>query len=139
MSQITPNLHHQQFLTEMGITSWQLMHPDRLEKGSTEALLLPLDCQLLFVSSEPPYGALATMFGKILKSFHLELSQARHILPEHLSYLSQHQLEWIWFAGCDVQHDTKLKVLSSPTLSKIEGNPQLKRQLWQQICAYESK
>ncbi|MDK9758990.1 DNA polymerase III subunit psi [Vibrio sp. D173a] len=115
MSQI-----HAQYLQEMGITQWELSHPERLAGYQTELVKLPETCQLLLVSPEKPQGALAEMFKRVLKSIKLDLSQAQYV-----------------FAGCESDTDIAAKTLQSPLLSHIDGNNQQRRALWQQICSYE--
>lgn len=132
MSQI-----HAQYLQEMGITQWELSHPERLAGYQTELVKLPETCQLLLVSPEKPQGVLAEMFERVLKSIKLELSQAQYVHPNELSYFDLSSLQWVWFAGCESDTDIAAKTLQSPLLSHIDGNNQQRRALWQQICSYE--
>ena len=132
MSQI-----HAQYLQEMGITQWELSHPERLSGYQTELVKLPETCQLLLVSPEKPQGALAEMFERVLKSIKLELSQAQYVHPSELSHFDLSSPQWVWFAGCESDTDIAAKTLQSPLLSQIDGNNQQRRALWQQICSYE--
>ncbi|MDW2373263.1 DNA polymerase III subunit psi, partial [Vibrio sp. 1078-1] len=50
--------------------------------------------------------------------------------------LGEHQLEWVWFAGCESNSMENAKQLTSPLLQDIDGNNEQKRALWQQICSY---
>lgn len=124
------------YLNAMGIQCWELVHPERLQ--GVEAALTPLEdgCRLLLVSATYPSTAEAVLFERVLKSFHLPLHAARHVFPHQLAQLDLSALEWIWFAGCDVESDTKAKRLNSPALADIDGHTQHRRDLWQQICAY---
>ncbi|MDV7106106.1 DNA polymerase III subunit psi [Vibrio sp. TH_r3] len=128
-----------QYLAEMGIQHWGLSHPARLSGVEVEPLRLPESCLLLLVSPVKPSGDMVFMFNNVLKSMKLSIEQSQHIYPEHFSQLSAAQLRWIWFAGCEPMNniDTAVKTLTSPLLSQIEGNKQHRRDLWQQICAYE--
>ncbi|KJY83680.1 DNA polymerase III subunit psi [Vibrio galatheae] len=127
----------QQYLQEMGIQCYELAHPERLQGYATPRLELPETCQLLLVSPLIPQGGNAEMFERVLKSINLSLKQALHIYPQQLSQLGNHQLEWVWFAGCEPAEIDKVKALNSPLLTHVDGNNQQRRALWQQICAYQ--
>ncbi|WP_413283838.1 DNA polymerase III subunit psi [Vibrio sp. MA40-2] len=128
-----------QYLAEMGIQHWRLSHPARLTGVEVAEFLLPESCLLLLVSPVKPSGDIVIMFNNVLKSMQLSIHQSMHVFPEQLSKLGENQLQWIWFAGCDPINniDVTVKTLTSPLLSQIEGNKQHRRDLWQQICAYE--
>ncbi|CAK2620123.1 DNA polymerase III psi subunit [Vibrio crassostreae] len=128
---------HAQYLQEMGISQWELSHPERLAGYESELTPLSNDCKLLLVSPEKPQEDLAVMFERVLKSIKLDLSQALHIQPQHLSSIELGDVEWVWFAGCESAQELKAKTLQSPLLSDINGNNQHRRDLWQQICAYD--
>lgn len=83
-----------------------------------------------------PTNETAILFEKILKSMKLTLEQAMHIEPERLAMLGEHQLEWVWFAGCESNSMENAKQLTSPLLQDIDGKNEQKRALWQQICSY---
>lgn len=91
--------HQQQYLQAMGIQSWELVHPERLQ--GYQPTLAPLDegCRLLLVCASHPTAAEAILFERVLRSFHLPLSAARHVYPHQLSQLELAGLEWIWFAA----------------------------------------
>ena len=91
----------------------------------------------MLVSPEKPQGDLAVMFERVLKSIKLDLSQALHIQPQHLTSIELGDVEWVWFAGCESAQELQAKTLQSPLLSDINGNNQHRRDLWQQICAYD--
>ncbi|MCG9650226.1 DNA polymerase III subunit psi [Vibrio brasiliensis] len=129
--------HEIEYLQEMGIQCYELSHPERLQGYQAPCIALQASCQLLLVSPQYPKNETAIMFEKVLKSINLGLEQAQHIYPQQVSQLAEHQLEWIWFAGCDAQPELEGKVLSSPLLSDIDGNNEQRRALWQQICSYK--
>ncbi|MEZ9229785.1 DNA polymerase III subunit psi [Vibrio amylolyticus] len=127
-----------QYLQEMGIDSWQLNHPDRLDGYQAPRVELNAECRLLLVSTELPSGDLAVMFERVLKSVKLTLDQAQHIYPEQLHSIHSDQLVWIWYAGTTSVNDSiSANKLLSPLLSDIDGNNTHRRALWQQICSYE--
>ena len=128
---------HAQYLQEIGISQWELSHPERLAGYESKLTPLASDCKLLLVSPDKPQGELAVMFERVLKSIKLDLSQALHIQPQHLTSIELGDVEWVWFAGCESTQEIKAKTLQSPLLSDINGNNQHRRDLWQQICAYD--
>lgn len=130
------SINEKQYLHEMGISTWELIHPDRLAGYQSPMIDLPSACKLLLVSPVCPVNESAILFEKILKSMKLTLDQAMHLEPERFSLLGEHQLEWVWFSGCEVNGDPNIKQLASPLLQDIDGNNEQKRALWQQICSY---
>lgn len=130
------SINEKQYLHEMGISTWELIHPDRLAGYHSPMIELPTTCKLLLVSPVCPVNESAFLFEKILKSMKLTLDQAIHIEPECLPRLGEHALEWLWFAGCEASSHENIKQLTSPLLEDIEGNNEQKRALWQQIRSY---
>ncbi len=130
------SINEKQYLDEMGISTWELIHPERLSGYQPALIELPTSCKLLLVSPVCPVNEPAILFEKILKSMNLTIDQAMHIEPERLTLLGEHQLEWMWFAGCEAKALEEIKQLTSPLLADIEGNNEHKRALWQQICSY---
>ncbi|MDW6003082.1 DNA polymerase III subunit psi [Vibrio mangrovi] len=128
----------QSYLQEMGIQNWSLAHPGQMPGATHVHYDLPPSCRLLFVSPVLPEGSQAMMFEKVLKSFQVSLTQARHVYPQDLHLISQSDIEWIWFAGCSAVEGIAAKQLISPLLSQIDGHPQHRRELWRQICSYQA-
>lgn len=120
------SINEKQYLHEMGITSWELIHPERLAGYQPPTIDLPSSCKLLLVSPICPTNETAILFEKILKSMKLTLEQAMHIEPERLAMLGEHQLEWVWFAGCESNSMENAKQLTSPLLQDIDGNNEQK-------------
>ncbi len=126
----------QQLLKAMGIQSWELTHPERLQGYQLEQVKLDPECKLLLVCSNYPTASEIALFERVLKSFHVKLEQAQHVLPHNLNSLNLSSVEWIWFSGCDSHAIEGVKTLQSPALSEVEGHTQHRRDLWQQICSY---
>ncbi|MCJ2375815.1 DNA polymerase III subunit psi [Vibrio sp. ZSDZ34] len=133
-------------LQHMGIQAWDVAHPERLQGFVPQPIAIPESCRLLLVSPENPSGELAEFYSRILKAMKLELSQSRHIEPDHLVRIQASGLEWIWFAGCEneskltehlAMQESATKLLSSPLISGIQGNDHQRRTLWNQIRSYE--
>lgn len=140
-----PELRQQSYLKEMGISTFEVSHPDKLEGYQPPGISLSNDCALLLVAETCPQGEDATLFIKVLASMKLQPEQALHLTPGQLAQLQQHSLNWVWFAGCDDSTSSNddlpqwdsVKSLHSPALSAIHGNTQNRRDLWQQICSYD--
>lgn len=121
------------YLKEMGIQTYQLVHPERLAGFEAQHIDLASDCQLLLVSPELPKGETALFLEKVLKAMKLPLASVMHIYPHQFNDVNCDQLIWLWFAGCDSETIQSKKRLSSPLLSQIDGNNEARRALWQQI------
>jgi DNA polymerase-3 subunit psi len=137
----------QYYLQEMGVQIWRLERPGSLLNGPCIRFDIESSCRLLFISPVFPQADEAILFEKVLTSFHVPVRAARHIFPQDLYRLGKHQLEWVWFAGCSsdtaslIEHLSggghEPKSLVSPLLSRIDGHPVYRRELWQQICRYQ--
>lgn len=134
-----------EYLAEMQIDRWELMHPERLSGyiPAKQSLSLPDNCELLFVSPVLPEREEAEYLVKILASIHLSLEQVRHVYPQQLDTadLTGKVPGWVWFAGCDGSSSASAvsepsRRLSSPLLTDIRGSNHHRRDLWQQICSY---
>ncbi|WP_261834850.1 DNA polymerase III subunit psi [Vibrio ishigakensis] len=124
-------------LAEMGITQWTLTHPERLGGYEQTPLDLEDDIKLLFVAQQTPSGSNAEFMQKVLQgAMKLSLDSCRHITPAQFSQLSKHNLEWVWFCGCEPMQTEVSKTLKSPALSEIDGHNQNRRALWEQIKSY---
>ncbi|USD59909.1 DNA polymerase III subunit psi [Vibrio sp. SCSIO 43140] len=142
-------MHNSTTLQLMGIQTWELTHPERMPNSAQATFSLAPSCQLLFVSAVKPEGELVSFFEKILKAMKLELDSVLHITPEQLGQLDAQSVPtWMWFAGDEHAADrfehwlqlldipSKPKFLQSSYLAEIEGDDSQKRQLWNQIRAY---
>ncbi len=121
------------YLQEMGIQSYDLIHPDRLEGFEAPRIELAAGCQLLLVSHELPQGDTALFLEKVLKAMKLSLNAVMHVYPHQFLQVNADSLDWLWFAGCDAQTTASTYTLNSPLLSEIDGNTEARRALWQQI------
>lgn len=126
----------QQLLHAMGIQSWELTHPERLQGYQPTKVTLDNECTLLLVCPNFPAANEIALFEKVLKSFNVKLEQAQHVLPNNLANIDLSPVEWVWFSGCESQTFSGVKTLTSPLLSEVEGHTQHRRDLWQQICSY---
>ncbi len=130
--------HEQQYLHAMGIQSWDLIHPERLQGYQPAKAALDTECKLLLVSDHYPTASEVALFERVLKSFNVELQQSQYANLHNLANIDLSTLEWIWFAGCDDESISGIKKLRTPPLSDVDGNTQHRRDLWQQICSYEA-
>ncbi len=133
-----PN-QEQQYLQAMGIQSWELVHPERLQGYQPSKVTLDSSCKLLLVSASFPTADEIVLFERVLKSFKVKLDQTQYVHIDHLASIELASLEWIWYAGCDGDVISGVNKLQTPLLSDIDGNTQHRRDLWQQICSYETK
>lgn len=127
--------NHSSYLSEMGISTWQLTHPERLLGYQAKKISPVNDCQLLLVMSEKPSQNYSTLLQKIAQSMGLTLSQVGHVFPRDISTIDQQALRWVWFCGCDpiaLDH-SDISVLISPSLAVINASQAHKRHLWHQI------
>lgn len=67
------NLREQQYLQEMAIPVWELVHPERLQGYQAPGFVLPSSCALLLVSENLPQGPDATLFIKVLSSMQFDI------------------------------------------------------------------
>lgn len=132
MTNLTQTQRDAAYLAEMGITQWNLTHPERLQGVESQQHALDESCRLLLVAPQCPQGKLAEFLEKVLKAMNLSLEQVQHIEPQHWSQVNHQHAEWVWFSGCDKQ-ETAAKSLISPVLEHIDGNNQQRRALWSQI------
>ncbi len=126
-----------QRLRAMGLQRWQLRHPHYYPNVQQPTIHLPQDIALLFVSDETIDEHDAWLFGRILASMKLTPEQAMHVSTEGVAQLGEHQLTWIWYAGCESSEPSDVRVLRSIALSQMHQQPSAKKQLWQQICNYD--
>lgn len=130
-------IDQQQYLQAMGIQNWELIHPQRLAGYQPQLVPLEPQCRLLLITPVFPSQQETHWLEKVLKSFHVTLTQASQVAPEHIAQLDLTSLEWIWYAGCEVSTTTQAKLLQTPVLSVIQNDPHYRRDLWQQICSYD--
>lgn len=127
--------NHSLYLSEMGISTWQVTHPERLLGYQAKKVSLAPQCQLLLVTPEQPKQHQSHLLQKIAQSMGLTLSQVAQVLPSDLHGVDLQTLRWVWFCGCEpveFEHP-HFSVLNSPSLADINDSQLYKRQLWQQI------
>ncbi|PKF51885.1 DNA polymerase III subunit psi [Enterovibrio nigricans] len=122
-----------QRLNEMGITVWDVRRTGFFPNQKAKAVALPASCKLLLVCESQPDEQDAELFGKILSSMKLSPEEALRVQPEVLSAVSEHSLEWCWFAGCEGEALSGTKKLTSPSLSMLQHDQNAKKVLWHQI------
>ncbi|MEH0690705.1 DNA polymerase III subunit psi [Vibrio cholerae] len=121
------------YLHEMGIDTYQLEHPSRLQGVELSPITLDDDCRLLLVSPVLPQGSDAQFLQKVLQAMSLTLEHVRHVYPHQAMAVNSEVLTWVWYAGCDAHQFEGVKTLVSPELAAIDGNQVERRALWQQI------
>ncbi|MGO1297276.1 MAG: DNA polymerase III subunit psi [Vibrio sp.] len=123
------------YLHEMGIQSWDLIHPERLQGVQSAKQKVPQQYCLVLVTDRALSREDLPFFERILSTFNVALPDVCRVNPIQFSDIefSEH-LQWVWFAGCHAQEHTVAKQLTSPYIHEIDGNTQHRRALWQQIC-----
>ncbi len=121
-----------QRLKIMGIEVWQLRKPEHYPAHYPK-VVLPDTCRLLLVAEKLPEGEDAWLFGKIIASMKVKPAECFYLSFDAFSYLSEHQLDWCWFAGVKASPMAKVRVLSSPSLSQLHQDINAKKALWHQI------
>ena len=125
------------YLKEMGVSYWQLVHPERLSGYVSPKIAM--DAQLLLVSPEFPNEQNIPWFIKVLASFQMELSQVKHCYPHQVSQFDLTKLTWVWLADCnelEIDYPSQVRLLRTASLNQVKESQRDKRDLWQQICAY---
>ncbi|OOF25785.1 hypothetical protein BZJ19_07060 [Salinivibrio proteolyticus] len=125
-----------QRLQAMGLSVWQLRHPE-LYGREQEVIQLPENCQLLLVCDDPLSEQDAWLLGNILKSMKLEADMARQLPHAALAALGDHHLVWCWYIGEPEVVIDGVHTLRSLPLAQMHDNPAAKRDLWRQICQYD--
>lgn len=121
-----------QRLKNMGIRVWQLRNPDHYPAHQPK-VVIPDTCRLLLVTDKVPEEADAWLFGKIIASMQVMPEECFYLSSEGFSYLSEHKLDWCWFAGTQASPITNVRVLNSPLLSQLQQDLNAKKALWHQI------
>ena len=128
------NKQQAMFLQEIGITRWMLRKPalfNQLQKTKEMDIsgyaLLVLDST---ADLENP------LLNNILRAFKFP--------PDNVYYMSQAEFddyhgelpEFVWSMLEKVSIPDRHKLLSSSSLTELEKDPQQKRALWKQFCAF---
>ncbi|WP_424407303.1 DNA polymerase III subunit psi [Pasteurella sp. PK-2025] len=125
-------------LQKMGITQWQLKHPERL-KGMVNIAVDP-EIRLIIISDDP-IQAHAPLLKDILCSLQLTLTQYLHVSFQQAQYLKlSHPLNY-WLLSQNTEKIDRTLALcqqanaiwQSPEWTAFQQSHQAKRQLWQQI------
>ncbi|MDD1783923.1 DNA polymerase III subunit psi [Enterovibrio sp. ZSDZ35] len=122
-----------QRLKEMGISVWEVRRADVFPNQPQQTITLPVGCKLLLICDNQPEEQDAWLFGKILSSMKLTPEDALRLPADALLAITDHNLEWCWFAGCDGDAPHGTKKLTSPSLSLLQHDQNAKKALWHQI------
>lgn len=122
------------YLQEMGITRWQVRKPDLFSNFlSTKATDLSR-YSLLVLSSDTEFSH--PLMSKILTAFKFSIEDVYHCSMSEFEDLQGPLPEYIWSTLGPVKQPQGHKLLTSPPLSQLENNPEQKRVLWKQFCAF---
>lgn len=123
-------------LQEMGLKLWQLRGSEHITMPQ-QPIVLPSECQLLFISWQPPTVQQLPFLTKVLASIKLDISQAYFLPVEAVASVAKLP-SWCWFVEVEAMPLANTKLLVSCDLTKLEYDVQSKRHLWQQIKNYDA-
>ncbi len=124
-------------LQQMGLGYWQIRHPDLFPNYQPETITLPESCRLLLVFNGQWQTEDVALLKRILQSFALTLEDTLCLPTTSLDRLGEHHLAWCWFVDCQGSAPVGVNILRSTSLQKLQQHPELKKDLWRQICAYD--
>ncbi|MFP3019363.1 MAG: DNA polymerase III subunit psi [Arsenophonus sp.] len=125
-----------QLLKCMGIIKWTLHNPTVLH--GQHAVCIPNSTKLIIISNERTN--LENIFIEdILRSMKIDSRQVHCLLTKEISLLPKEIIWPCWIIGKKLDIFSKKWIINSLSLEKIYFNPQLKRDLWNQICYYTNK
>ena len=121
-------------LQEMGITRWVLRKPALFNRSQKTKEMNISHYALIVLDSSTDLEN--PLLNNILNAF--------KFLPDSVYYMSQAEFddyhgelpEYVWSMLGAVSIPEGHKLLSSSSLAELEKNPQQKRALWKQFCAF---
>ncbi|MDT9587537.1 MAG: DNA polymerase III subunit psi [Candidatus Arsenophonus melophagi] len=122
-------------LTQIGILQWTLRNPQVLCGEHTVSI--PNDTQLLIIADEhiDLYG---DFVQDVLRAMKIDSSYVYCLLTRDISLLPKEILWPCWIMGKPLAISFKKWVINTLPLQEIYYRPQLKCDLWKQICQYEN-
>lgn len=132
-------MKHQQavYLQEMGITRWQLRKPELFSNFQDADGVDLSRYSLLLLSSEAEFSH--PLLSNIVKAFKFSMDDVYHCSMAEFENMQGPLPEYIWSTMGPINQPFGHKLLTSPPLSQLENNPQEKRALWEQFCAFNRK
>lgn len=124
-------------LQKMGLGYWQIRRPELFPDYRPQTITLPRSCRILLVFDGQWTQETQTFLTRILASMKLRLDEALCLPTTALDQLGEHHLTWCWFIDCQGSEPVGVRVLRSVGLTQLQQQPELKKDLWQQICAYD--
>lgn len=130
-------MQHQKvvYLQEMGITHWQVRKPELFANTSGQKIIDLSRYSLLVLIEEDEFNH--PLMAKILKAFNFVPEQVYHCSIEEFESLQGTLPEFIWSTLGETNQLHGHKLLTSGTISEMANNPQKKKLLWEQFCAFK--
>ena len=129
-------LHQQAFyLQEMGITRWQLRKPALFDATKSKA---PIDLsayELLLLCTDEAFAHPLT--AKILTAFKVPADKVYHCSMEQFENHQGSLPTLIWSTLGPINQPYGHQLLTSPSIELLAENPQQKKALWEQFCAFK--
>lgn len=129
-------MKHQQavYLQEMGITRWQVRKPDLFSQSDAAESVDLSRYSLLVLCSEADFAH--PLMAKILSAFNFPADAVYHCSMAQFENQQGVLPEYIWSTFGPVNQPFGHKLLTSPPLPELENDPQEKKALWKQFCAF---
>ncbi|WP_028863541.1 DNA polymerase III subunit psi [Psychromonas aquimarina] len=129
-------MKHQQavYLQEMGITRWQIRKPDLFPRSKNAD---PVDLSrysLLVICSDEDFQH--PLMEKILTAFKFKTDDVYHCSMSEFEDQQGDLPEYIWTTVGEINQPHGHKLLTSPSLLRLADNPEDKKALWKQFCAF---
>lgn len=130
-------MQHQKavYLQEMGITHWQVRKPELFTNASGKKTIDLSAYSILVLIEEEEFNH--PLMSKILKAFDFPPEQVYHCCIEEFESLQGTLPEFIWSTLGETNQLHGHKLLTSASISEMVDNPQKKKHLWEQFCAFK--
>jgi len=129
-------MKHQQaaFLQEMGITHWQVRKPALFTTDQAIKPLNPSVYKLLVICTEP--DKTHPLMSAIIDAFAIDKDSVAFCSLFQFEQLQGDLPELVWSTLGDIKVADNVNFLSSPSLAVLNHEPDAKKSLWKQFCAY---
>jgi DNA polymerase-3 subunit psi len=132
-------MKHQQtvYLQEMGITRWLVRKPELFNNGQHNEILNLGQYDLLVICSDNDF--VNPLMDKILQAFKFTTDKVFHCTLTDFENYRGELPEYIWSTVGNIEQVIGHKLLNSVSVSELESDPEEKRALWEQFCAFNQQ
>lgn len=122
------------YLQQCGITQY-ILRKSTVFKGEI-AMPISDEIRLIIVAAQKPTEKI---YFDILSAIHLTEAQVFHLTPAQLIMPADEITKVIWFIDENLPDNWQNPyTIQTSSLTQLARSPQEKRQLWQQLCQYET-